>query len=113
MQAKKYTSDIIFLPGYYECGFLAYKAQLAGIRAIPLGGDGWGSKKFLNEGGKHIKLGYFCVHWSEKSKNPVSINFVKKYKNNKDIAFSFALSHDAVFLLEDAIKRAGSTGRVN
>ncbi len=111
MQAKKYNPDVIFIPGYYESGYIANQAQIAGMKSIPIGGDGWGSDIFFNKGGKNIKLGYYCGHWSEKSGNAVSREFVKKYSNTGLLTDSFALSHDAVFLLADAIKRACSTNR--
>ncbi len=110
-ETAKFHPDIIFLPGYYETGFIADQAQKAGINAIPLGGDGWASDLFFKKGGSHIKLGYFCAHWSDKSKDPVVASFVKKYHYMGRISNSFALSHDAVFLLADAIKRAHSLNR--
>ncbi len=110
-QAKKMNPDVIFFSGHDESGFLAEKAQAAGIKAVLLGGDDWGYKSFLDKGGKHIKRGFFCTHWSEKSKNSVSLAFVKKYRDNSNLSSAFALSHDAVFLLADAIKRSHSVDR--
>jgi len=110
-QTKKYNPDVIFFSGHDESGFLANQAQLAGIQTYFLGGDGWNEGSFLEKGGKYIKHGFFCTHWSEQSKNPVSLAFVKKYKNFDKISSAFALAHDAVFLLTDAIKRAHSTNR--
>ncbi len=108
LQIKKYNPDVIFFSGHDEAGFLAEKVQNAGIKAVLLGGDDWNYQSFLDKGGKYIKLGYYCTHWSEKSKNPVSLAFVKKYRGKRDLCSAFALSHDAVFLLADAVKRANS-----
>ncbi len=110
-KTKKLKPDVIFFSGHDESGFLAEKAQEAGIKAIFLGGDGWDSNSFSERGGKYIKHGFFCTHWSEESKNPASLAFVKKYRKTGDINPDSALSHDAVFLLADAIKRVHSVDR--
>ncbi len=111
VQIKKYSPDVIFLSGHDESDFLAEQIQDAGIKAVFLGGDGWNYSNFLDKGGKYIKHGFFCTHWSKKSKNPVSLAFVKKYNDIADMNSALALSHDAVFLLADAIKRAHSINR--
>ena len=111
LRVKKYRPDVVFISGHDESGFLAEKLQVSGIKAIFLGGDGWNYGSFLNKGGKYIKHGFFCDHWSEKSENPVSIAFVKKHKNIAEINSAFALSRDAMFLLADAIHRAKSFNR--
>ncbi len=111
LQTKKNNPDVIFFSGHDESGFLAKQAQLAGIKAIPLGGDGWDIESFLIKGGKEIKQGYYCTHWSEKSGSPVSLAFVKKYTYIGNISSAVALVHNAVFLLKDAMERAGSLNR--
>jgi len=103
--------DVIFFSGHDEGGFLARHAQLSGIKSIFLGGDDWDTKSFLSKGGKDLKKGYYCTHWSQDSQSPVSLAFVKKFKHVGKITSAFVLSHDAVFLLCDAILRAGSMDR--
>ncbi|MCK5311425.1 MAG: ABC transporter substrate-binding protein, partial [Desulfobacteraceae bacterium] len=110
-QTKNYNPDVIFFSGHDESGFLAKQASLAGIEAIPLGGDGLGSENFLKIGGSYIKQGYYCTHWSEKFESSVSLAYVKKYSSKMNITSAVALSHDAVFLLADAIERAQSLNR--
>ena len=110
-QIKKYNPDVIFFSGHDESGFLAKQAQLAGSKAIFLGGDGWDPESLLIKGGKEIKQGYYCTHWSEKSESPVSLAFVKKHSSIQNISSNFVLAHDAVFLLADAMERAGSQNK--
>ncbi|MCP4105277.1 MAG: ABC transporter substrate-binding protein [Desulfobacteraceae bacterium] len=110
-QAKKTESDVLFIPGHHESGQIIKEAADAGISAVPLGGDGWDFKGFLSKGGKHLKQGYYCSHWSEAMNSDVSRSFVKKYKLSGDIFPGTALAYDAVMLLSDAIKRAGSADR--
>jgi len=108
LQTKNKNPDVIFFSGHDEGGFLAKQAQLSGIKSILLGGDDWDTKSFLAKGGKEIKKGYYCTHWSAASQSLVSLAFVEKFKTMKKITSAFALSHDAVFLLTNAMIRAGS-----
>ena len=58
-----------------------------------------------------IKKGYYCTHWSKESDTPISRDFVKNHPTQGKIPSAFALSHDAVFLLADAMKRANTMDR--
>ncbi len=110
-QTKNKNPDVIFFSGHDESGFLAQQAQLSGIKSILLGGDDWDTKSFLSKGGKELKKGYYCTHWSPASQTPVSLAFVKKFKTMGKISSGFALSHDAIFLLANAMIQAGSMDR--
>ena len=110
-QTQHKNPDVIFFSGHDESGFLAKQAQFSGIKSILLGGDDWDTKSFLSKGGKALKKGYYCTHWSPASQAPVSLAFVEKFKGMEKISSGFALSHDAVFLLANAIVRAGSMNR--
>jgi branched-chain amino acid transport system substrate-binding protein len=109
---KKNNPDVIFFSGHDESGFLAKQIQHAGLRAISLGGDSLGSENFLTMGGEDIKQGYYCTHWSENFESPASLAYVKKYSSLINITSAVALSHDAVFLLADAIGRAQSLNKI-
>ena len=111
LQAKKMNPDALFIPGYDESALIIKNALGAGIKAIPLGGDGWESSSFFNSGGVALKRGYYCTHWAEEVGNEISRQYVKKYKKNEQIKASEVLAYDAVLLLVDAINRAGSTDR--
>ena len=111
LRTKSENPDVIFFTGHDEGGFLAQQAQFYGIQSTLLGGDDWDTESFLSKGGQKIKKGYYCTHWSDASTTPVSRAFVKRYHSMGKLTSSFALSHDAVFLLADAVKRAGSLDR--
>ncbi len=108
-QVKKLNPDVLFIPGHDESGIIAKNAQEMGISAILLGGDGWGAKSFQEKGGAELKQAYFSTHWSKKVRNPVSESFTALY--GKDATDTFALAHDSVNLLVDAIHRAGVSDR--
>ncbi|SMC36819.1 ABC-type branched-chain amino acid transport system, substrate-binding protein [Desulfocicer vacuolatum DSM 3385] len=110
-QTKNKNPDVIFFSGHDESGFLARQIQRSGVRSILLGGDDWDTKSFLSKGGKYITKGYYCTHWSMASKSPVSLDFVKRYHTMEKIPSAFALSHDAVLLLANAMNRAGKMDR--
>ena len=110
LQAQKANADVWFLSGHSESGYIVKQAQDAGISLVPLGGDGW-SESFLAKGGSELKRGYYCTHWSEFTDSEFSRSFVKKYKHLKSFGVGTALGYDAVMVLADAIRRAGSTDR--
>jgi branched-chain amino acid transport system substrate-binding protein len=111
LQAKKMNPDALFIPGYDESALIIKEVLDVGIKAIPLGGDGWGDKSFFDKGGAALKRGYYCTHWAEEVGNEISRQYVKKYKRDDQIHASEVLAYDAVLLLAEAINRAGSTDR--
>jgi len=111
LQVKKMNPDALFIPGYDESALIIKDALDVGIKAIPLGGDGWGDQAFFNKGGAALKRGYYCTHWAEEAGNKISRQYIKKYKRNEQIHASEVLAYDAVLLLAEAINRAGSTDR--
>ena len=110
-QAKKADGDVLFIPGHTETGFIAKQVQDAEISSVLLGGDGWGGPAFLSRGGEKLKHGYYCTHWSEHNNSKISRMFVSKYKNTEYLSPRTALGYDAMMLLSDAIRRAGTTDR--
>ncbi|MBT8357410.1 MAG: ABC transporter substrate-binding protein [Desulfobacterales bacterium] len=111
LQAKKMNPAALFIPGYDESALIIKDAIDAGIRAIFLGGDGWGDQTFFDKGGAALKRGFHCTHWAEEVGNKISREYIRKYKKNEPIHASEILAYDAVLLLVDAIRRAGSTDR--
>ncbi len=109
--AVKARADVLFLPGYDESGAIAVLAQKAGVRSIPVGGDGWADSSFLARGGSQLKLAYHGSHWSDAVDSDVSRAFVKKYRDMPYFDTGMVLAYDAVMVLADAVVRAGSFDR--
>lgn len=109
-QVKQLNPDVFFLSGHDESGLIAKQAQDIGIKAIPIGGDGWEGPSFRDKGGIELKEGYYSSHWSPEINSKIARNFLRKYVSY-NIDASTALAYDAVFLLADAIKRADSLER--
>jgi len=106
----QYLPDIVFLPGFGNTSALIIKqSRDMGIDVTFLGGDTW-SNRLYEYGGEAIEGCYYSGHWDIDSKSKISQEFVDRYKNEyrKEDLVSLGLSHDAVFLLADAVTRAGS-----
>jgi branched-chain amino acid transport system substrate-binding protein len=106
---KDLEPDTLFIPGFDESGGIVSETQRLGLHAVPLGGDGWDSETFFSTGGDRIDLGYYSTHWSPEVKNDKSIAFVAKYGSRQNpLLANAALSFDAVYILADALRRAGT-----
>jgi len=106
---KAANPDVIFLPYFYkEVALTAKQAKDLGIKATLMGGDGWPSDVLLQMAGDAINGGYFINHVSYD--DPVVQDYKNKYyqKYGKWPELNGYLAYDAVMVLVDAIKRAGS-----
>jgi branched-chain amino acid transport system substrate-binding protein len=109
---KAAKPDVIFVPGYYtEAGLIAKQARSLGIKVPLLGGDGWDSPKLSEIGGTAVDGSYFSTHFSTQDKNPKVQDFVKRYQARfGTMPDGMApLGYDAMMILGNAIKTAGST----
>jgi branched-chain amino acid transport system substrate-binding protein len=104
--------DVLVVPGYYtDAGLVARQARSLGVGATRLGADGWDSPKLAEIGGPAVEGSYFSNHYSVDDPSPAVRRFVVAYNKRygADPDSIAALSYDAVRLLADAIRRAGST----
>lgn len=104
--------DVIFLPGYYsEVGLILKQARQMGMTMPILGGDGWDSPKLQELAGPQgIKNNYISSHFSPDDSDPRVQKFVKDYmkRYNEKPGAMAALGYDAILVIADALKRAGS-----
>ncbi len=104
--------DAIFVPGYYtEAGLIGKQARTLGLKVPLLGGDGWDSPKLAEIAGNSLDGCYFSTHFSPADKSAKVQDFVKKYTAKfKTAPDGMApLGYDAMMILAEAIKRAGTT----
>lgn len=104
--------EAIFVPGYYtEVGLIARQARKLGISAPLIGCDGWESAKLWEIGGEALNGCYYSNHYSKDDPSPTVQDFIKAFtahfKEPPDAVA--ALSYDAMNLLADAVRRAGTT----
>ena len=103
----------VFIPGYYtDVALICLQAKELGL-AVPLfGGDGWESEKLLEIGRDAVEGHYFSTHYSPDQGSEKVKKFVDAYKdkyNGKMPDAMAALGYDSMYVLADAIKRAGTT----
>src|SRR5882724_3067766 len=104
--------DVIYVPGYYgEVGVIAKQSKQLGIKAPMLGGDGWDSTQLWDLGGDSLNGDFISNHYSVDDPSPAIQKFVADYKSrNGNVPDALAaLGYDAMRVLADAIKRAGTT----
>jgi branched-chain amino acid transport system substrate-binding protein len=105
--------DVIYVPGYYgQVGVIAKQARQQGITVPILGGDGWDAPQLWELGGDAMNNTFISNHYSIDDPLPLIQKFVADYKARyggvapDSLA---ALGYDAMKVLGDALKRAGST----
>jgi branched-chain amino acid transport system substrate-binding protein len=110
---KATNPDVIYAPGYYtECALIARQARELGLEVPFLGGDGWDSPKTVEIGGKAVEGTYITNHYSPEDQRPEVQKFIADYKAKYDGKVPDAmavLGYDAMRMMADAIRRAGST----
>jgi hypothetical protein len=77
-----------------------------------LGGDGWDAPQLFQLGGESLNGSYMANHYSVDDPAPATQKFVNNYKsryNGTAPDAIGALAYDAMLVLADAIKRAGTT----
>lgn len=105
---KNETPDILFIPGHVESGTIVQQAETMGVTALMMGGDGWGNRTFMTSGGGDLKEGYYIAHWTPDMDSEKSKHFVKQYRQTYELNDSVAVVYDAVMLLAEAIRTAGT-----
>ena len=110
-----YDFDVIFLPGYTrDSAQIIKKARGMGIVTTFLSGDGW-SHLMIKYAPKSLYNAYYLSHWDRAQQDSKSIEFTRKISAvvaENEINGGTALAYDMVYLLADAIKRAGKIDRV-
>ncbi|MEH7073139.1 ABC transporter substrate-binding protein [Neobacillus drentensis] len=111
---KSKNPEFIFIPGYYEeVGLIVKQARELGITVPLMGADGWDSPKLVELAGADALNNTFITnHYTSEDPDKNIQKFVttykEKYNNESPNAFN-ALGYDTVYLLADAIERAGGT----
>ena len=108
---KAASPDAIFAPCYYgDAGLVLLQARQLGITVPMLGGDGYEAPELVEIAGKAAEGACFPVHFSVDSTEARSRRFVERFtaRFQKAPTGVSALGYDAVMLIADAIRRAGS-----
>lgn len=110
---KAANVEAVFVPGYYtEAALIVRQARELGITVPFFGGDGWEDEQLLKIGGEALNGCYYSTHFSSEDTAAAVVTFVGKYRHrwNDEVPGAFsALGYDAIYVLADAIRRAGTT----
>jgi branched-chain amino acid transport system substrate-binding protein len=110
-QAKN-PAQIIFISGVPDdAGTIVKQFRDKGVMLPIISGDGFDTPLLIEVAGAQAENVYVATHASlqnpsEKVQNFVA-NYTKKYKKGPENAFA-ALGYDTMYLIADAVKRAGS-----
>ncbi|NLU10856.1 MAG: ABC transporter substrate-binding protein [Tepidanaerobacter acetatoxydans] len=108
---KQQNPDVLFIPtAQKEAALAAKQARDLGITSSLMGGDNWGSPDIISLGGSAVEGAYFVNLAS--LEDPEIQDFVKEYKekyNAEPVMPNPVMAIDALYMLIDAIERAGST----
>jgi branched-chain amino acid transport system substrate-binding protein len=108
---KGTNPQVLFIPGFYtEVGQIAIQARDLGISVPMVGGDGWDSPTVIQIGGKSVDGCYFSDHYFFDEPRPAVQRFVAEIRkrSGKNPDANAALGYDALYVLTNAITRAGS-----
>jgi branched-chain amino acid transport system substrate-binding protein len=110
---KAYEFDVLIVPGYYnQVAMIANQARELGIDQPFLGGDGFDSPDLWKNAGENIEGSYYTNHYASDDMDPAVQNFITKYKQSHggNVPDAMAiLGYDAVMVVAEAIRIAGST----
>ncbi len=109
---KVLLPDAIFASGNYtESALVCLQARQLGFTSPIFGGDTWDTPALIQIAGKAVEGAYFTGHFSPDSTDFLVRSFVERYRarwsESPDTGTS--LGYDAVMLLADALRRAGTT----
>ncbi|MDB6095135.1 MAG: ethanolamine utilization protein EutJ [Verrucomicrobia bacterium] len=110
---KALHPDAIAATGYYtEAALICLQARALGLEVPLFGGDGWEAPQLVELGGKAIEGTYYSTHFSAESPAPevraFNRKFAARYEGQVPDGVA-ALGYDAMMLLADAMRRAGTT----
>ncbi len=111
---KSANPEVLFVPGFYtDAGQIALQARDLGITVPLVGGDGWDSPTVISIGGKAVDGCYFSDHYFVGEERPAVQRFVGEInkRTGKNPDANSALGYDALYILTNAIKAAGSLDR--
>ena len=106
---KTANPDVLYLPDYYNVvSLIAKQARAQGINVAFVGADGWDG--LTSNAGDEVLNGFYSNHYAVDSTSPAVQKYVAAFRSKYSKAPNAfaALGYDSVYLLKDAIEKAGS-----
>ena len=110
---KSAKPDVVYLPDYYaKVSLIAKQLRAMGITTPIVGADGWDG--LTENAGDEVLNGFYSNHYASDSTDPKVVDFVQAYqKKFNAVPVSFAaLGYDSLYMIKDAMSRAGSSDSV-
>lgn len=107
---KSANPDVVYLPDYYgTVALIAKQLRAQGIDTPIVGADGWDG--LFENAGDEVLNGFYSNHYAVDSTEPAVQKYVNAFraKYNKDPNSFAALGYDSVYMLKDAMEKAGTT----
>jgi branched-chain amino acid transport system substrate-binding protein len=106
---KNANPDVVYLPDYYgTVALIAKQLRAQGITTPIVGADGWDG--LTTNAGDEVLNGYYSNHYAVDSTDSAVQKFVQSFNatyNEAPNSFA-ALGYDCVYMLRDAIVKAGT-----
>ena len=110
---KAANPEAIFASGdYAESALICKQARELGLTVPIFGGDTWDSPALTQIGGRAVEGTFFSTHFSPDSSDPLVKTFVQRFAarwSGQVPDTGTSLGFDAMMLVADAMRRAGST----
>ena len=110
---KAANPDAIFASGdYAESALICKQARELGLTVPIFGGDTWDSPALTQIGGRAVEGTFFSAHFSPDSSDPLVKSFVQRFAarwSGQVPDTGTSLGYDAMMLVADTMRRAGST----
>ena len=106
---KTQNPDVVYLPDYYATvALIAKQLRAQGITAPFVGADGWDG--LTENAGDEVLNGFYSNHYAADSTDAAVVKYVTNFKNkfNREPTSFAALGYDSVYMLKDAILKAGT-----
>ncbi len=107
---KNAAPEVVYIPDYYATvALIAKQLRAQGINTPIVGADGWDG--LTDNAGDEVLNGFYSNHYAADSTDDAVKTFVANYtsKFGKAPTSFAALAYDSVYMLRDAIVKAGST----
>ena len=101
--------DVVYLPNYYnDVSLQAKQLRDQGITCALVGGDGWDG--LIDNAGDEVLNGYWSSGFASDTTDPKGVAFVRAFQARfgRTASQFAALGYDAMMLIIDGIKAAGS-----
>lgn len=106
---KNANPDVVYLPDYYgTVALIAKQLRAQGINTPIVGADGWDG--LTTNAGDEVLNGFYSNHYAADSTDTAVQKFVQSFnaKYNEEPNSFAALGYDCVYMLRDAIAKAGT-----